>query len=67
MSYITNPPTDGVVSRAGGNWKEPGAHYPPHETVIVHSSILQGIPQVAQLIANYNFVQETRANCKSYK
>jgi hypothetical protein len=67
MSYITNPPTDGVVSRAGGNWKQPGAHYPPRETVIVSSNMLLQIPQVAHLIDNYTGVQASRANCRSFK
>jgi hypothetical protein len=67
MSYITNPPTDGVVGRAGGDCKDSAAHCPPRETVHVSSGLLQKIPQVDQLMHNLIDIQAKRALCKSFR
>jgi hypothetical protein len=35
QTYITNPPTDAVVGRAGGNWRNPCEHCLPCEMVVI--------------------------------
>jgi hypothetical protein len=53
QSYITNPPTYAVVGQTGGNWRNPCEHCLPHEMVVVSYELMNGIPQVAELISNY--------------
>jgi hypothetical protein len=67
QSYITNPPTDAVVGRAGGNWRNPREHCPPREMVVVSDDLMNIIPQVNELMKNYQQVLTLRAACKTHK
>jgi hypothetical protein len=53
QSYITNPPTDAVVGRVGGNWRNLREHCPPREMVTVSDDLMRSLPQVAMLMDNY--------------
>jgi hypothetical protein len=67
MSYITNPPTDGVVGRAGGKWTNPSAYCPPRETIVVQDDLIGQIPKVAWFMQNYHEVQVKRSACISFQ
>ena len=66
-SYITNPPSDAVVGRAGGNPKQPEAHQPPRVTVEVVSSMLSQIQQVNELKETLEDLKRKKAACNSFK
>jgi hypothetical protein len=63
QSYITNPPTDAVVGRVGGNWRNPCEHCLPREMVIDSDNLMNVIPQVGELMINYQEVLAHRAAC----
>jgi hypothetical protein len=67
QSYITNPPTEAVVGRAGGNWRNPSEHCPPHEMVVVSDDLMNIIPQVCELMTNYQHVLAHHAACTTHK
>jgi hypothetical protein len=67
MSYITSPPMDAVVGRAGGDPRVPRSHCPARSTVEVSDILLSSIPQVEKLIINLAEVTSKRRQCTSYK
>jgi hypothetical protein len=67
QSYITNPPTDAVVGRDGGNWRNPYEHCPPCERWFVSDNLMNTIPQVCELMANYQQVLAHCATCITHK
>jgi hypothetical protein len=67
QSYITNPPTDAVVGRAGGNWRNLHEHCPPHKMVAVSGELMCGIPQVAMLMENYGAAISEQMKRRTHK
>jgi len=56
-----------LVARAGGDHNNPKAHDPPRVRVDVSDSLLQQIPQVAEMMLSLEELKRRKAGCKTFE